>query len=297
MSTNTQLSVSTRFTKFLGNLAITTQQQLDGAAKHAGVRRVLNEHYWSIASSSANSMLVGSWGRSTEVRPPRDIDVLFVLPDAVYQRFEQVPSYRNKQSELLQEVKRVLGGAYSTTRMRGDGQVVVVDFTSYAVEVVPAFARYGGGYLICDTNGGGRYKFADPCGEMNRLRASNERTKGNTRDLVRMLKAWQRYCSVPIKSFHLELLAMEFLGSWEYAGNSPTYYDWMARDFFGFLLWKARGVIYAPGTSELILLGDDWASRAESARLRAVKACSAASEFEAGTEWRKIFGDDMPLLP
>ncbi|MCK5940851.1 MAG: nucleotidyltransferase, partial [Planctomycetes bacterium] len=158
MNTNTQLSVSTRFTQFLGNLGITTQQQLDGAAKHAGVRRVLNEHYWRTSSNSANSMLVGSWGKSTQIRPPRDIDVLFVLPDAVHQRFEQVPSYRNKQSELLQEVKRVLGGAYSTTTMRGDGQVVVVDFASYSVEVVPAFARYGGGYRICDTNGGGRYK-------------------------------------------------------------------------------------------------------------------------------------------
>ena len=35
-------------------------------------------------------MLSGSWGKLTRVRPVRDIDVLFVLPYSVYQRFQQV---------------------------------------------------------------------------------------------------------------------------------------------------------------------------------------------------------------
>lgn len=291
------LAVSSRFTRFLANLALTADQQADGRTKHSGVRRVLNEHYWSLSNGSANSMLVGSWGKSTEVRPPRDIDVLFVLPRIVYDRFEQVSWLRNKQSELLQEVKRVLASSYGTTSMRADGQVIVVGFTSYAVEVVPAFEVQGGRFLICDTNGGGSYKTIDPNAEQFAVRSSDERTKGNTRHLIRMLKAWQRHCSVPLKSFCLELLAIQFLNSWGYAGNSPTYYDWMTRDFFATLLRWAGGTVLVPGTSEAIHLGDAWKSRAESAHARAIKACASTTEYEAGLEWQKIFGDQMPLLP
>jgi len=42
------------------------------------------------------------------------------------------------------------------------------------------------------------------------------------------MKCWQGYCSVPIKSFWLELLAVQFLDSWKHRGESKTYYDWMA---------------------------------------------------------------------
>ena len=89
--TSPALSVSTRFTQFLGNLALTDAQRDDGSIKHSGVRRVLNEHYWNLSSGSANSMLVGSWGKSTEVRPPRDIDVLFTLFGRVYERHRLEP--------------------------------------------------------------------------------------------------------------------------------------------------------------------------------------------------------------
>jgi SMODS domain-containing protein len=92
---------------------------------------------------------VGSWGKGTQVRPPRDSDVLFILPDNDFYRFEQRAG--NRQSQLLQEVKEVLVDKYPTTRMRGDGQIVVVAFNTYQIEVVPAFKRLGGGYFICDT--------------------------------------------------------------------------------------------------------------------------------------------------
>jgi hypothetical protein len=295
--TSPALSVSTRFTQFLGNLALTDAQRDDGSIKHSGVRRVLNEHYWNLSSGSANSMLVGSWGKSTEVRPPRDIDVLFTLPNRVYERFQAVPWPRNKQSELLQEVKRVIAATYGSTTIRGDGQVVVAGFTSYAVEVVPAFDVGGGRYWICDTNNGGSYKTIAPDAEQQAVRSSNDRTKGNTRALIRIMKAWQRCCSVPVKSFWLELLAVDFLNSWGHAGQTALYYDWMVRDFLAYLVRRANGLVFVPGTLEPIALGDAWKSRAETAHARALKACAATSEIEAGIEWQKIFGDQMPVWP
>jgi hypothetical protein len=240
-------------------------------------------------------MLVGSWGKSTQIRPPRDIDILFVLPYSVYQRYEQVSG--NKQSQLLQEVKRVLSATYPNTSMRADGQVVLVPFSSYNVEVVPAFVLNNGQYWICNTNDGGKYETTDPDAEIEKVKKSNDATNGNTRNLIRMMKCWQGYCNVSLKSFCIELLVIEFLESYQYRDRTTVYYDWMVRDFFQFLIGKSNGYVFAPGMIKLIWLGNAWKSKAESAFERAKKAVQYEADhkpYDAGAEWQKIFGTDIP---
>ena len=87
----------------------------------------------------------------------------------------------------------------------------MIFFDTFKVEVAPAFLRQGGGYLICDTNDGGRYKHVDPVAEIAALDAADGTFNENVRKLTRMLKQWQRYCNVPIKSFHLEAMIQEML--------------------------------------------------------------------------------------
>ena len=45
----------------------------------------------------------------------------------------------NKQSQLLQEIKGALEKSFPNTAIKGDGPVVKIPFTSYNVELVPAF--------------------------------------------------------------------------------------------------------------------------------------------------------------
>lgn len=290
------MTVGVRFQNFVAALMLTSDQALDGSTKQYGVRGCLDAHYWG--NSNANyGFLIGSWGKSTEIRPPRDVDVMFQLPSSVYERFQTRPG--NKQSQLLQEVKEVLKKTYSNTEMRADGQVVVVPFASYAVEVAPAFLLQDGKYWICDTNNGGRYKTTDPKAEIKHVKDSNDLTNGNTRALIRMIKCWQGYCNVPLKSFLIELLAVEFLSTWTYKDKGTTFYDWMVRDFFLFLKNKESwSSVYVPGTGEVLYLGDSgWKSRAETAYDRAVKATNHESNnepYSAGAEWQKIFGTDIP---
>jgi Second Messenger Oligonucleotide or Dinucleotide Synthetase domain len=138
---------------------------------------------------SPNSFLIGSWGKDTVIRPPRDVDLYFVLPVAVYHRFQGY--VWNRQSALLQEVKNVLSSTYPDTDMSGDGQVVLVRFESYSVEVVPAFLLTSGRYWICNTHDGGRYKETDPWAEVGHIDAVDQTTNNNLRPLIRMLKSWQ----------------------------------------------------------------------------------------------------------
>src|SRR5262249_42460005 len=97
------IAVRQRFQKFHDNLALTPIQYLDGVTKRKGVVSCLNRHYYDHGSDSANSFLIGSWAKNTAIRPPRDIDLYFVVPYHVYLRFQN--HVWNRQSALLQEIK------------------------------------------------------------------------------------------------------------------------------------------------------------------------------------------------
>ena len=286
-----------RFNRFLANLAITPAQREDGKTKHAGVRACLNRHYWDTQSETANSLLIGSWGKGTQVRPPRDVDILFLLPGAVYHRFQRRDG--NRQSQLLQEVKDALAETYSQTTMRGDGQVICIPFNSMPVELSPGFRCDDGSIIICDTNGGGRYKTSTTKVEELELSASDTRWSGTTRALVRMLKQWQREHNVPLRSFVIERLAVHFLDVWPHSHRDVFWYDWMMRDFFGWLLKFVNGTLTMPVTSEVIPLGNEWQVRAERAYKNAVSACEneyGNYQALAGDDWQKIFGPEIPVL-
>jgi hypothetical protein len=127
---------------------------------------------------------------------------MFLLPSEVYHRFEQRTG--NKQSQLLQEIRWVLSeeGKYQNTDIRGDGQVVVVNFNTIPVEVVPAFECTDGSLIICDTKNEGQYKTADPAAELKALNHSDAKWNGNTRALARVMKKWQQYREVKgLKAF------------------------------------------------------------------------------------------------
>jgi hypothetical protein len=287
--------VRRRFASLLCNIAISDSQREDGEKKQAGVRACLNRHYWNVASETANSMLIGSWGKDTRGHPSRDIDILFLLPAEVYHRFQQRSG--NRQSQLLQEVKEVLTRTYSQTTMRGDGQVVRIPFNSIPIEVAVAFRFSDGRIRVCDTNGGGNYTASTAEAELRDLNRSDTKWSGNTRALVRIAKRWQSECNVPLKSFQLERLAVEFLDIWPHSAHDLFWYDWMVRDFFGYIRGRANTYLTMPGAGEIVFLEADWLSRAETAHRNAISACENEHdnyEYLAGGDWQNIFGAAAP---
>lgn len=284
-----------RMVRFLANIEITAKQREDGETKAAGIIGCLNRHYYGISSDADNGMLIGSWGKHTWVRPPRDVDLLYLLPASVYFRFQERSG--NKQSQLLQEVKSVLERTYWATEMRGDGQVVLVPFASTPVEVAVGFRCQDGSIIVPDTNNGGRYTKSTAEAELAALTAADAACNGNARVLARMIKCWQRECNVPLKSFQIERLAVEFVSQWASRMNGPLWYDWMIRDFLAYLIGRAKGYLSMPGTGELVALGDEWLSRAQTAYRKAQHACDAEKandEYLAGLYWQDIFGTLIP---
>lgn len=209
------IGVRQRFRRFHADLLLTDDQVTDGLTKQLGVRQSLQRAYYEQATDSPPGFVVGSWGKRTAVRPPRDVDIFFELPVAVYHRINS--NTGNVQSQLLQEVRGHLLTTYPQTAMRGDGQVVTVGFNTIAVEVVPAF-RYDdqGRFYMPDTNDGGRWKLVDPAAEIAAIEAADRPASGNARPMAQMLKTWKRECGVPLKSYQIELLVAEFMTSYVY---------------------------------------------------------------------------------
>lgn len=286
--------VTQHFTTFLSNLELTQSQREDAMTKVNSVGRCLHAKYYQGTYNSENVVVVGSYGKGTAIRPPSDIDMLYLLPVSEYYRINQV--FGNGQSQLLQEVKRALADTFPRTDLSADGQVVKAPFTSFAVEVVPAFRCDDGTYITCHTAGGGCWRASNPLAEYRVITDLDTVCGNKATHLTKMLKTWKRICNVPMKSIILEIAACSFVSQWPNNQQSIFWYDWMVRDIFAFLWRYKNGTAQVPGIQEAISLGDQWVSRCESAYSRAVKAC----EYEyqdlgvlAEDEWKKIFGDQF----
>jgi len=290
--------VTKRFRDFHRSLQLTVAEVDDGTGKQLGVRQCLERAYWGPTSANPPGFMVGSWGKGTAIRPPNDVDVFMQLPLDVYHRFDGYAG--NGQSALLQEVKGHLENTYGQTRMRGDGQVVVVGFNTVTIEVVPVFRYDDDRWVMPDTNNGGGWKNVSPSAEFRMLNSADAASRSNARPLIQIMKAWKYHCSVPIKSFALEILVAEFITEYQFRDQDYFYYDWFVRDFLEFLLNKRNSLVWAPSSADLYNVGDEWVSRAQTAYDRAKKACDFEREdmvVSAGDEWQKIFGPRIPLLP
>jgi hypothetical protein len=287
--------VTPRFSRFLSNLTVSEKHREAGLKKFNNVVASLNRRYYGHSSETLNGIVIGSWGKYTQISPPRDVDALFLLPNDVYHRFQQ--RVGNRQSQLLQEVKDALFTTNSRTEMRADRHVVLVPFDAVTVEVAVGFRCTDGSIIVCDSKGDGRYVTSTALAEASDLDIFDRAWNGNIRALIRMIKCWQEHCNVPLKSFMIERLAIAFLAQWKYRLEGTFYYDWMARDFFGFLISLANNGWVKMPDGGIIPLGTDWLTRAQTAYRNAVNACQNEREnyqWLAGEDWQKIFGPKIP---
>jgi hypothetical protein len=291
------IAVADRFKTFNSNLVPTEAQLQDRRRQAAGVVECLNRAFYNHRSGTENSFIVGSWGKQTAIHPRSDLDLYFVLPNEVYHRFQAYSG--NRQSSLLQHVKGFLAAKYPATEISGDRQVVVVEFERQKIEVVPAFALPAARrYLICDTTQGGRYKETAPWDQQLETNIADMANGKNVRPLARMLKAWRYNCNVPIKSFQLDLMAMDYLKQSRWRESGWLYYDFIIRDFFKFMPTCANKIAILAGTKEQVPVGDAWVTYAQTAYGRACNACDYEQKnmvVTAGTEWQKIFGSAVSL--
>ena len=292
-----KLSVSDYFSTFCSNLRMGSDTVSKIQSRYHQITKRINIDYWDSESTTSHSLYVGSYGRGTEIWTS-DIDIIVQLPYATYKKFDAYTT--NGQSALLQEVKTVLQKTYSTSHIKGDGQVIGINFSDgINFEIVPAFINTNGSYTYPDTNNGGSWKVTDPKSEIDAMNSRNNETNKNLKRLCRMARAWKQKCNVPMSGILIDTLAYKFIGDWAYKDKSYLYYDYMSRDFFEYLknLDKDQDYWLAPGSQRRVWKTENFQSKAKTAYDNALSAIAYESNnnaYSSKQKWREIYGTKFP---
>jgi hypothetical protein len=151
------MGVGEWFSDFCSALRINSEKRTSIANRTARIVGRLNSDLRNLNSETAYHFYVGSYGRGTAIPSVSDVDLLYELPYALYQRFHGHAG--NGQSALLALIKNSLRKTYNISDMAGDGQVVVINFTDgVRFEVLPAFVNTDGEYTFADSNNGGSWR-------------------------------------------------------------------------------------------------------------------------------------------
>lgn len=290
--------MDSNFRKFLKKILLTDIQKQDAKTKIKGVCKTLHSKYYpDTVYNGSTKFLVGSYGKHTNIRPPKDIDIIFKMPEEEFSRYDSLSE--NKQSQLLQDVREVLKDTFTTTEeIKAFGKVIVINFSesAHSVELLPAWQLESGLFRIPNTENGGSWDIWDPLAENNNIDKSNVAT-GKTRSTIRMLKAWVENCSVPLESFVLEILVVDYLSE-KHDNEINVLYPELIFGFFDYLKEKKNASIISPASGTSIDIGDEWCSKVESAYSRSEKAIKLEAKNklkDASLKWKKIFSDDFPI--
>jgi predicted nucleotidyltransferase len=267
------MGVGEWFSTFCGTLRLDIDKRSSLSYRTSRITRAVNLAFRSLDSDTAYRFYVGSMGRNTAVPTTSDVDLLVELPAATYHQYNAHAG--NGQSALVTAVRTAIRTTYKTSDVFGDGQVVIVAFDdSVTYEVLPAFANANGGFTFGDTKGGGTWRECKPKQEMEAFAKRNQDCNGNLIELARMLRAWRDCNGVPMNGMLIDTLAYQFIEMWPHRHRSYLYYDFMTRDFFGFLAGRSSSQTYwlAPGSGSYVWRRGPFEYKARQAELRALEA-------------------------
>lgn len=241
--------------------------------KTAGeIAKKLNKHYYELDSDTSTHLyIVGSVGRQTAIRGSSDLDIIFDLPQSIYTKYDNYTS--NGQSALLQDVKSVLQERYPKTDISGDGQVVVIAFEKYTIELVPAFKNSDNSFKYPDTHDGGSWKTTNPIPEQEECEKCNDASSGIFFDFCHIIRSWKNTIGLSMGGLLIDTLVYNhFSENDNYSDSGYDDYLSILIGVFGYLKdqKKDRDFWYAVGSNQKVYNSDNGAfvSKAKAAYSR-----------------------------
>ena len=207
-----------------------------------------------------NCYIVGSVGRGTAIAKTSDFDCIFKLPQEVYDRFNNHSG--NGQSKLLQEVKDEIALHYPSTKIKGDGQVVSVTFTSNpagTIELVPAFEQDNGDFKFPNTHDGGSWKTTKPTPEISECSRISADTDGHFINFCRLLRKWKNKNGFVFKGLLIDMMVADYLEDEGIGSINYSDYEELIPNLFKFLSEqdKERSYWLALGSNQQIENSDN----------------------------------------
>ncbi len=283
------MSVSEMFQGFLDNIKIDNAYVI--SLRYEEITASLNKKFRDTESKTANSLQVGSYGRWTAIKGISDLDMLYIMPATKWADYKD-----GKQYQLLSDTKDAIKSRYPTTEVFVDRLVVRVLYKTFHVEVQPVFENSDGSFTYPDSYDDGRWKVTRPREEIEAMTEFDANKNKNLRRLCKMARAWKNKHGLAMGGLLIDTLAHNFLKSTsDYDDKSYTYYDWMTRDFFHYLMNEPDKDHYqALGSGQDVRVKKKFQKKAKKAYELSLKAIEAGETDAANNKWKKIFGRPFP---
>jgi hypothetical protein len=261
-----------------------TAARLAGAEVAAALRSELYPRT-RIDVSGVDHVVVGSVGKRTAIAPLNSVDLLYVLPPRLV---------TPRAADAVKIVAAILHDRFAMADTTDTRAAVARD--DITVKVWPA-RQMDGAFLMpaaASFDRASGWSITNPLAEAATLRLSDSLYGGRPRLLLAALKAWRAHAEVPIDSFVLELLALEFYGT----GPRAFGIDKALPEFWGWARSRAGTGIRPPGGRSMIDVGGGWQGKAKAAYWRATLAEHHVKEgrlIDATVEWRQALGPAFPV--
>ncbi len=283
------MSVADNFKQFISNIKVPNDEQI--SLRYGEITSALNKEFRDSDSKTANTLQVGSYGRWTAIKGVSDLDMLYIVPASLWEKYKDGGQYA-----LLERAKSAIIDRYPRTEVYVDRLVVRILYKDFHVEAQPVFEQADKSFKYPDTYSGGSWKITKPREEISAMTEFVAEKNKNLRRLCKMARAWKNKHGVGMGGLLIDTLAHNFLRDTDtYDDKSYLYYDWMSRDFFKYLSELPQQDYFAAlGSGQRVRVKSPFQKKAKKAYDLALEAIEAAGKDAESAKWRKIYGKEYP---
>jgi hypothetical protein len=283
-------TIENGFKDFLDKL-MPSSAESDAAKRHrASIEACLTNNF-----GLKRFVRIGSFGNGTSISGHSDVDYLACLP---------TDQLTQTSTSSLTKVRNALDTRFPNTGVHVNCPAVVVPFgskKSETTEIVPAdYLKEDSGFKVYDIpDCSGGWMRASPDAHNAYVRSVDIKLGGKVKPLIRFIKAWRYFRSVPISSFYLELRVAKYA-----SGESSIVYDidvkrilCQLRDCKLASMQDPMGVSGYISACKSQALLDDANSKLGTAATRAEKAREATDKgdiLNAFAWWSQLYNDEFP---
>ncbi|NNB92813.1 nucleotidyltransferase [Corallococcus exiguus] len=287
------LTVAQAFERFMQSLELREGEEREAKRQERQVFDAVRRHL-----GPKESILSGSYGRNTAIRPLHDIDLFLIFPGGNGRGEPLSPE------AFLLRVKHALEAEFRGKEARLQNRSVNIDFTGTGIgfDVVPAIEdpRQRNLYHIPDLDRD-TWILSDPRRHQAICDAANERAKKKLKPLIKAVKRWNQQQGRPARSFQLEVMAYEGIAT---LPQGASYAEGMAH-LFKFMSGRVEETCLEPagiGPPVNAGISQGKLQQAQQRLSGALRQAAWALEQErrgqmasANEVWRELLGPDFPV--
>jgi hypothetical protein len=291
------LTVAQAFEQFMKNLELHAGEEREAKRQERNVFEAMRRHL-----GPRESILSGSYGRNTAIRPLHDIDLFLIFTASTSGTGKAVGP-----EEFLKRVKQALEQEFPGKQARLQNRSVNIEFsgTGIGFDVVPALEdpQRPGIYWIPDLRKG-EWIQSNPRKHIEACDAANARAMQRLKPLIKATKRWNQLQGKPVPSFLLEVMAYTGIDSFQPDGRLSVYAQGMAH-LYQFMSehimeqWPEPAGLGPPvngGVGQANLLqGQQRLSGATRRAARALELELVGDMLGANEIWRELLGPDFPV--